>query len=160
MIKLPQNITSQNNNFGICVRAVIQQNGKILVCKEKGKNYYFLPGGHLEFGEKAQETLFRELKEELNVSLKKCKFIGVVENVYVEDSKTYHEINLVFETEVDKIFTQSQEDHIEFLLVEISKFSKMNVLPIALKKMVLKWLKDKKPFFATQFYNKTITEVE
>ena len=49
-------------NIEILVRAVIQNKGKILVCQKigkesRGKDYYFFPGGHMEFAEGASEAL-------------------------------------------------------------------------------------------------------
>ena len=107
-------------------------------------------------GESIKEALFREIKEELNIIVKKIKFIGLVDNIYEEDGQKHHEINLVFEAKVDKISTKSKEDHIDFFFFDKDKFSKEKVLPIALQKAILKWLKDKKVFWATQIYNKTI----
>lgn len=42
--------------------------------------------------------------------------------------------------------------------MDSNKFAKEKVLPIALKKSVLKWLKDKKIFWASQIYNKSKLE--
>ncbi len=146
----------ENKEIEICVRVVIQHQGKILVCKSKEKNYYFFPGGHIDFEETVKETLFRELKEELNLSIKNWKFIGTVENIFVEDNKKHHEINLVFNIDVDKIVFKSQEDHIDFILMDKDKFIKETVLPVALKKAISRWLKDKKIFWASQIYDKSI----
>jgi ADP-ribose pyrophosphatase YjhB (NUDIX family) len=83
-------------NFEVCIRAIIQNKGKILVCFNKEKGYYFFPGGHLNFGEEIGKALSREIKEELGMKIKKFSFIGLVDNVYKEDGKRHHEINLVF----------------------------------------------------------------
>lgn len=143
-------------NFEVCIRAIIQDKGKILVCYNKDKGYYFFPGGHLEFGEKIQDALFREMKEELNVRIKQFKFIGVVDNIYEENKEKHHEINLVFEIKVDKVREKSREDHIDFIFFDKNKFKKEKILPIALQKAILKWQKDKKIFWASQIYNQSI----
>jgi 8-oxo-dGTP pyrophosphatase MutT (NUDIX family) len=149
-------MTQPKNNFEICARGIVQHQGKILICYCKNKSHYFFPGGHIEFGENAKEALAREMEEELGVSVKKCLFIGTVENIYLEDNQKHHEINIVFKIEIDRISDKSKEDHLEFSLVNIDKFSQENVLPIALKKAILKWLKDKKIFWASQTYNKSL----
>jgi len=146
----------KNKNFEVCARAIIQDNGKILVCYEKGNDYYFTPGGHVEFGESAKEALCRELKEELNISIKKCSFIGAVENVFVQNGENHHELDLVFNVEAENISDKSEEDHIDFLFMDIERFSKEKILPIVLQKSLLKWLKDKKMFWASQIYDKSI----
>ena len=147
--------SSSGDNFEVCVRAIIRHDNKILVCKSKEKKYYFFPGGHINFGEGAKEALLRELKEELNISIRKTSFIGVIENIYIEEGQRHHEINLVFDIEARKVNEQSKEDHIDFFLIDIKSFSRQEVLPIALKKALLKWLKDKKPFWASQIYHKS-----
>lgn len=91
------------DQFELCVRAIIQHNGKILVCRNKAKNYYFFPGGHVEFGENTKNALVRELKEELHIVIKKCSFIGVTENIFIEENQKHHELNLVFNVGVEKV---------------------------------------------------------
>ena len=146
----------KNQNFEVCVRAIIRHRGKILVCHDKAKNFYFFPGGHIIFGESIKETIFREFKEELGTSVKNFSFIGAMENIFIEEGKRHHEFNLVFNLKVKKFTERSKEDHINFFLFDINKFSKEKILPIALQKAILKWLKDKKIFWASQIYNKTI----
>ena len=146
----------ENKEIEVCIRVVIQHKGKILVCKSKQKNYYFFPGGHIDFEETAKETLLREMKEELDLSVDKSTFIGAVENIFVENNEKHHEINLVFNIDVDKIVFKSQEDHIDFVLMDKDKFTKETVLPVVLKKAVLKLLDDKKIFWASQIYNRSI----
>ncbi|MDD3607942.1 MAG: NUDIX domain-containing protein, partial [Candidatus Moranbacteria bacterium] len=60
-------MNNKSENFEICSRAIIIKNRKILLPKPKDENWYFFPGGHVEFGEKAEDALRRELKEELDV---------------------------------------------------------------------------------------------
>lgn len=45
------------------------ENGKILSTKSKGKTKYYIPGGKREGNETDEETLIREIQEELNVSI-------------------------------------------------------------------------------------------
>jgi len=54
---------------------------KILMALTKGKNSYYIPGGKREIGETDTEALTREVKEELNVTLKPdtIKFYGAFE---------------------------------------------------------------------------------
>jgi ADP-ribose pyrophosphatase YjhB (NUDIX family) len=142
--------------FEICIRAIIQEKGKILVCFHKKENIYFFPGGHLEFGESIPHALKREIKEELGIKIKKFSLIGLVDNFYEEEGKKHHEINLVFHVIPEKIVSESREDHISFFFFDKKRFKKEKVFPIALQKAILKWQKDKKFFWASQFREKTI----
>ncbi len=45
------------------------QDGKILSTRSKGKDAYYIPGGKREAGESDQDTLLREIKEELSVAI-------------------------------------------------------------------------------------------
>jgi len=138
------------NNFELCVRVIILNKGKILVCHNKERKYYFFPGGHINFGETAKEALKRELKEELDIKIKNCFFIGAIENVFKEQGKMHHELDLVFNVEAEEIHDKSKEDHISFFFLDMEKFSKEAVFPIALRDNIIKWLKDHKTFWATQ----------
>jgi len=149
-------IIMKKKQFEICVRGVIQKQNKILVCWHKEKKHYFFPGGHIEFGESAKKALIRELKEELDIVVKKLSFIGTVENIYIEKRDKYkehlgkhHEINLVFSVSAEKVKDKSLEDHIDFFFLDTKQFAKRRVLPLTLKKQVLKWLKDRKNFWIT-----------
>lgn len=44
--------------------------GKVLGARSKGKDTYYFPGGKRESGESDQETLIREIQEELSVQIK------------------------------------------------------------------------------------------
>lgn len=52
------------------VKALIEREGKILVLKTETENshYWVLPGGKIEYGESAEESLERELEEETSCS--------------------------------------------------------------------------------------------
>ncbi|MBZ1345262.1 MAG: NUDIX domain-containing protein [Candidatus Nealsonbacteria bacterium] len=134
----------------VLVRAIIQNKGKILVCNKIGKHYFFFPGGHLGFGENVRKALNRELKEELGLKIKKSNFIGVSDHLFTEDGEKHHEINLVFEVKTDKLKFKSRENHLQFFLKTKKELSKEKVLPKILTKAILKWLKDKKPFWTSQ----------
>jgi 8-oxo-dGTP pyrophosphatase MutT (NUDIX family) len=57
------------------------EDGKILSTRSKGKDAYYLPGGKREAGESDQETLLREIREELTVAVlpETVKLLGVYE---------------------------------------------------------------------------------
>lgn len=64
----------------IAVDAIILEKGKILLVKRAHYpfiGYWVLPGGGVEYGERVEEAVLRELKEELNISVRIKKLIGV-----------------------------------------------------------------------------------
>lgn len=137
------------NNFEIIIRALIQKDGTILVCKniKKNNDYYYLPGGHVEMGEPADKALIRELKEELNLIVEEVSFIGTVENVYSQDGETHHEIILVFNVMADNVEDKSNEDHLGFFFFDEDQFQKETILPKALKESIIQWQKDNQIFW-------------
>ncbi|MEL6976122.1 MAG: NUDIX domain-containing protein [Bacteroidota bacterium] len=54
------------------------RNGQILSTKSKGKTKYYIPGGKREPGETDEQTLVREIKEELDVIIDKStiEYVG------------------------------------------------------------------------------------
>ncbi len=61
------------------VGAVILKGKKFMVVREKGDESYIMPGGRPEAGETAEQTLRREIKEELNAEVKSFSGIGRLE---------------------------------------------------------------------------------
>ena len=51
----------------VTAKAILERDGKILLVKEPDGRWEF-PGGKIEFGDTPEETLKRELKEELNLT--------------------------------------------------------------------------------------------
>lgn len=143
----------KKNNFEICVRAIIVRGNEILTCKVKKNKNYFFPGGHVEWGERADLALKRELKEEIGVSVKKSRFIGTNENFYRQRGRILHEINIILEVSLNNENFQALEDHMEFKWAEIKDLANMEVYPTAIKNAILKWLKDKKIFWSSQGFN-------
>lgn len=139
-----KNIIDQK--FEVIARAVILHKNKILLCKQKEKDYYFLPGGHVEWGEGAQYALARELVEELNTPFKNFLFIGATENFF----SGRQEINLLFAVSGGKPSEKSVEDHLEFCFVSKDEFSRMDVMPKSMKVAVTKWFKNKKSFLVSE----------
>lgn len=62
-------------------RAVIEHEGKVLLLRaeEPGRRYYFLPGGHVQHGERLQEAVLREVKEETGLDVEIVRALGVRE---------------------------------------------------------------------------------
>lgn len=137
------------NSFEFIARGLIIKDNKILLCKRKEKNYYFLPGGHVELGETSMEALVREIKEERGTSLKNISFIGLIENIFKDSDGDHYEINSLFianeiNLENDLI---TKEDHLVFEFFSFSDFQKINVLPKILKRNILNWINDDKIFW-------------
>jgi 8-oxo-dGTP pyrophosphatase MutT (NUDIX family) len=69
----------------------------------KGETFYRPLGGGIEFGERSEETICRELMEEIGVELKQntLKYLGTVENIFTFNGTPGHEIVLVYDGWLD-----------------------------------------------------------
>ena len=70
----------------IAISVALIQNGTSYICLRRDNNHYKdyieFPGGKLINNETPPICLVREIKEELNINLKKYKFIGMLKHLY------------------------------------------------------------------------------
>lgn len=118
---------------GVCVR-----DGKVLLCRPKKGGYSYLPGGHIEFGEKGAEALVREVREELGVESSAGELLGVVETAFEQNGERHAEISLVYRLELGADFREpvSQESWIEFVWWPVAELEAANLLPAESKRYV------------------------
>lgn len=115
---------------GVCVVG-----GKLLLCRAKGGTTTYLPGGHIEFGETGRQALSREIMEETGLTAKVGRFLGCVENSFLQHGKPHAEINLVYEIEVDSEAVVAKEDWIEFLWCPLSELDAAQLLPVEFRRL-------------------------
>lgn len=84
--------------LAICV---FRHNNCILVAEGydpvKNQHFYRPLGGGIEFGEYSEQTIHRELKEEIDAEVSELKYLGTVENVYVFNGTPGHEIIQIYD---------------------------------------------------------------
>ena len=131
----------------LIVRALIIRNRKILVCQSVGRDYFFLPGGHIEFGESMHAALKRELYEEMEAKITASQFIGGIENIFIQDEVKMHEVSFVFHVDIDLREIISKEEHISFYWFSFEEFINAKFVPPALKDAVVEWTAEKETFF-------------
>lgn len=80
---------------------VFRNNGRILVqdgFDHFDNQFFYRPlGGTIEFGEPSQDTVVRELREELGVEVIQVRYLGTLENIFVHEAKMGHEIIMVYD---------------------------------------------------------------
>ena len=115
---------------GVCVR-----DGRLLLCRAKGGSSTYLPGGHIEFGETGREALVREMKEETGLDATTGRFLGAVENSFLQHGKPHAEINLVYELSLSDPAAEvrAAEDWIEFEWRDLADLASANLLPEAFR---------------------------
>ena len=82
---------------------IIRNGDRILVSlgyDEARDHHFYRPlGGAIEFGERAEEALRREFREDLRAELVNPRLIGVSENLFSYEGTPAHEIVFVFAAE-------------------------------------------------------------
>jgi ADP-ribose pyrophosphatase YjhB (NUDIX family) len=85
--------------FTYRIGGIAIHNGRILCQKSTvypQDIYWFLPGGRAELGESAEETLYREMQEELGEHVQVGRLLYIIENFFT-NSAQHHELSLYFE---------------------------------------------------------------
>ena len=115
---------------GVCI-----VDGRLLLCKAKGGSTTYLPGGHIEFGETGRQALVREMQEETGLAAETGRFLGCLENSFLQHGKPHAEINLVYEMTVADLDVEAKEDWIEFLWCPLSELESANLLPAEFRRL-------------------------
>lgn len=141
-------------NIECIARAVVEENGKFLLCRGKGNENWFFPGGHIEEGESAPEALMREIQEELGEESEVKRFLGASENKFRYNGSATHEINLIFEVAlISDGGRVSQENHLEFAWFTREELRDAIVFPASLRDAVLAMHTKEKPLWASEGFN-------
>lgn len=65
----------------------------------KREVFYRPLGGRIEFGEYGQETIVREIREEIGEAITNVRYLGTLENIFVFNGERGHEIVRVYDGE-------------------------------------------------------------
>ncbi|MBW2991867.1 NUDIX hydrolase [Candidatus Woesearchaeota archaeon] len=107
--------------------AVIVKDGKMLLAKrntEPFKDYWCLPGGHIDFGESAEEAIVREVKEETGLNFKP-NFLGYIDEIIPEID--WHGVGLVFYGEAEGEESFDEEEIKELKWFDINEAANMKL---------------------------------
>lgn len=82
--------------FNYCARAIIEQDGKILIICVNDAEYYHLPGGHVEIGETSADAVLREIGEEVGFAITLDQLVLVSEQFYTKKDTPNHSLILYY----------------------------------------------------------------
>ncbi len=128
------------------VAAVIIQDEKILLIYRfhEGKEYYVLPGGTMENNEEVEDTLSREVFEEVNLKVAAYRHIGTYKNEYRHprnDSIYYTDIFLgQVKLGYPELGRLSSKEIYRPEWVDLDKLPKINLVAEQAKQLVIEFI--------------------
>ena len=126
--------------FGVRATALILQNRKLLVTKDKGK--YYTIGGAIQVNESTEDAVVREVREELDVKAEARQLAFVVENRFEQDGVSYHNLEFHYLEDLleDAPLTMQEDEKSQPCeWIDIDKLEGINLVPAFLKTALLDW---------------------
>ena len=126
--------------FGVRATALILQNRKLLVTKDKDK--YYTIGGAIQVNESTEDAVVREVKEELGVRAQAGQLAFVVENRFEQDGVSYHNIEfhyLVHLLEDAPLTMQEDEKRQPCEWIDLDRLEDFQLVPAFLKTALPAW---------------------
>ena len=118
----------------LIARGLAVVGGRVLLCRNDRGGYFYLPGGHVEFGEPAAHALNREFVEECGVQVRIGKLCLTSEGVFEARGKRHHEVNLVFHVELKNAKSVvSKEAGLSFHWIDLSTLATTDLRPAGMK---------------------------
>ncbi len=108
--------------------AVFIKDGKVLLEKRRKNEdnyagFWALPGGHKRKSESIKQTLKREMSEELNLHIKKAKYIGMFRDIDPTSKDIFHHHAFLCEEWRNHITYTREEERIKWW--DLKKFKKI-----------------------------------
>ena len=140
-------ITIDVEDYKLNVRAagIIIHNNKLLVHKNLEKGHCALIGGRVAIGEDSEETIKREIKEEMGKEVEITGYIATIENFFKMNNKKYQEImfiyRLEFLNEEDKkieytIKNIEGKEHLQYEWLDLDTLEEQELVPKSIKQIL------------------------
>jgi 8-oxo-dGTP diphosphatase len=110
----------------LAVDGIIVSKGRILLIKRKNqpfKKYYALPGGFVKYGERTEDAIAREVKEETSINAKVKQLVGVYSKPGRDPRG--HTVTITYELRPKGVKTSPRSDAIEAKFFPLKKLPKL-----------------------------------
>lgn len=127
-------------------KALIIRDGKMAAIRIRDANeeWYIMPGGGQEPEETLQETVCREVSEELGINVKCKELLFVVEGVHGE---RFHRVDLIFRcefmNELPHIALQYDTNQVGVEWLDISTLNLQQLYPSKLRRQIMNFCEGK-----------------
>ncbi|WP_430259011.1 NUDIX hydrolase [Neorhizobium sp. IRS_2294] len=92
------------------------RDGHVLVHRAVHETFWTFPGGRAEVGETSEETLKREMVEELGAEVKVGRLLWAVENFFRYEDRDWHELGFYYLMELPESFPFHSTDIIHRII--------------------------------------------
>ncbi|MGH4120377.1 NUDIX hydrolase [Clostridium sp.] len=126
----------ENKKIYFATKALIINNNKYLALHKTEETGYLweLPGGRMEFGETAEETLFREVKEEINLVINSYKLLDTWNFV----SKEYQITGVIYLCTIKDGDVILSDEHDKYQWLEFNDES-ISIMHDVFKERMVRW---------------------
>ena len=140
-------VVLDNKKLNIRACALIIHNNKLLVHNNVNESHVALVGGRVKIGESSEDTLKREIKEEMGKEIEILEYVSTIENFFDADDMPYHEIMFVYRVDfkddedkkiIDSIKNIEGEDELRYDWIDLDKIEQYPLKPQILKRMIKK----------------------
>ena len=109
----------QDSLIRVSLKAVIlDSNGRILVVKESGRDWWDIPGGGIEHGETIKEALARELHEEVSLEGDFEYKVLLAEDPHYLESHDLYQMRITFLVKPSSMIFKNGDDSDEVQFVD------------------------------------------
>ena len=129
-----------NTVFGVRATALIVEEGKLLVVEDE--DGFYTIGGAIQVGERTEEAVIREVKEELGVKAQARQLAFVVENHFEQAGVHFHNIEfhyLVDLLEDAPLTMQEDERQLPCRWIALNQLHTVPLKPGFLKTVLPEW---------------------
>ena len=140
-------VVLDNKKLNIRACALIIHNNNLLVHNNVNESHVALVGGRVKIGESSEDTLKREIKEEMGKEIEILEYVSTIENFFDTDDMPYHEIMFVYRVDfkddadkkiIDSIKNIEGEDELRYDWIDLDKIEQYPLKPQILKRMIKK----------------------
>lgn len=140
-------LTIDIEDYKLNIRAacIIKHNNKVLLHKSDDNDHYCLIGGRIELGENSENTIRREIKEELGKEIDINGYVSTIENFFKFEGSKYHEYMFVYEAEFrddkDKLIEETLsniegKDYLKYYWVDLKEIDNVDIKPKVIREIL------------------------
>lgn len=119
---------NEYRNPALTVDTIIQENDNIVLIKRLNnpfKDFWAIPGGFVEYGEKVEDAAIREAKEETNLDIKLTSLVGVYSDPNRDPRG--HTVSVVYTAKIIGGTLKNDSDAKDAKFINISEINKIKL---------------------------------